>query len=214
MNEYSKYIDRKNALRYMGCRGEVSSDFIDKVAECEAELEEAMTPRYIYKVAPVSKLDAVLSGKDVYRHLEGCSSAAILAVTLGGAVDTLVRKYQSCDVARALIVDAEASAAVEIVAGEAEREIARATGKNLTWRYSPGYGDYPLECQSALLSFLDAERKIGLFALESFLLTPAKSVTAVIGLTEDEIAHERSSCESCNMKDVCSFKKEGNHCGF
>ena len=92
------------------------------------------------------------------------------------------KKTGNTDVLRALIADAEASAAVDVLCDGAEREILSRTGGALTVRFSPGYGDYPLEMQSALLDFVDASRKIGLCVTGSEMMTPIKSVTAVAGL--------------------------------
>ena len=55
-------------------------------------------------------------------------------------------------------------------------------GETLVARYSPGYGDFPLAAQGALVSLLDTPRKVGVSLTSTFLLTPSKSVTAVIGV--------------------------------
>lgn len=210
----SKYIDRANALRYMGCRGEAPREIVDIAAECEAALCRVMTPRYVYTVREKDDLADLLVGDDVARHLEGCDRVVLLAATLGAAVDHLIKKYQATDVTRALAADAEASAAIEMLCDEAERKIKDAVGENLTTRYSPGYGDLPLEKQRDLLDVVDAGRKIGVFAGESFMLSPSKSVTALIGVSNGEIIKDEVSCDSCNMRDTCEFRKEGARCGF
>ena len=56
----------------------------------------------------------------------------------------------------------------------------------LVSRYSPGYGDLPLETQTAVFKALDCERTIGVTLTESLLMRPSKSVTAVIGMKERE----------------------------
>ena len=214
MADNSIYLDRKNALRYMGFRGEPDKVFSAAVAECEAELSKAMTPRCVWVVRERSSLKEVLLGFDVYRHLRGCPRVIVLAATLGSATDALIRKYQAVDVTKALITDAEASAAIEKYCDYIEEEIAGAVAGNLTWRFSPGYGDFPLEAQTALLTVADAERKIGLFSGESYMLAPAKSVTAVIGLSGRRLRREKNSCAVCGMKDTCEYRKEGTRCGY
>ena len=49
-------------------------------------------------------------------------------------------------------------------------------------RFSPGYGDLPLDTQRALFALLDCPRKLGLTLNESLLMSPSKSVTAIMGL--------------------------------
>ena len=95
-----------------------------------------------------------------------------------------------------------------------EKEMKEKTGGSYTWRYSPGYGDYPIECQGAFLSALNAGRLIGLTVTESNILLPRKSVTAVIGISEKEIeSSEKRGCDSCKLRETCKFRKEGKGCG-
>ena len=54
-------------------------------------------------------------------------------------------------------------------------------GLTLSPRFSPGYGDAPLSCQGALLSWLEA-RRIGISLTAGGLMLPEKSVTALIAL--------------------------------
>ncbi len=177
-----RLIDRKTALRYMRCGADVPASLTPALCEVEDELCRVMTPRFVYRIVNVADADAILEGRDVRRHISGCERVAVLASTLGSAADELIRKYQSVDVLLALIADAEASAAVDVLCDEACREISERTGEELTPRFSPGYGDYPLGSQSALLELVDAGRKIGLFVTGSDMMTPIKSVTAVAGL--------------------------------
>ena len=56
------------------------------------------------------------------------------------------------------------------------------TGFKLKPRFSPGYGDLPLEMQVEILKILDAQKIMGLYLNDSYLITPSKTVTAIIGL--------------------------------
>lgn len=204
-------IDRKNALRYMGVKGEPSEEILKIAEEREQELCSVMTPRYLYKVFEIDDDNRVLAGDDVMRHLDGCNKYILLAATIGAAVDNLIRKYQATDVTSALVTDAEASAATEMLCDFATEEIAKNVGGTLTSRFSPGYGDYPLEKQKDLLLALDAGRKIGLFAGDSYMLSPTKSVTAVIGIGKGEKCDDGSThgkCRDCEFFDKCSVRRE------
>ena len=55
-------------------------------------------------------------------------------------------------------------------------------GETLVSRYSPGYGDWPLEAQRRLFELLDAPRKAGVSLTDSLLMVPSKSVSAIIGV--------------------------------
>ena len=49
-------------------------------------------------------------------------------------------------------------------------------------RFSPGYGDLPLELQKCVFDVLSPEKQIGVFLSDSFIMSPSKSVTAFVGL--------------------------------
>jgi cobalamin-dependent methionine synthase I len=78
------------------------------------------------------------------------------------------------------VTDAIASALAESACDEAERLIFE--DNSHTPRFSPGYGDLPLEIQKPLLSFLDAEKTVGITLSSSLLMTPTKSITAIAGI--------------------------------
>ena len=214
MNENKKYIDRVNALRYMGFKGTAPDHFSEIIDECEELLCKSMTPRAVHIVRNVSDISDLLIGNDVKAHLAGCDKAVVFAATLGSKVDALISKYQMIDVTRALVIDAEASAAVETFCDEVTNRIAVSSEGCLTSRFSPGYGDYPLEIQTELLDRIDAGRKIGLYAGDSYMLSPSKSVTAVIGISSGKSAERSDTCSGCDMRDTCSFRKDGEQSGF
>ena len=84
---------------------------------------------------------------------------------------------------------------------------------NITFRYSPGYGDLPLDIQKNFLNVLDAQKKIGLTTSENFLLFPRKSVTAIIGIINKNIKIKERNCQECNNYKNCSFRRKGENCG-
>ena len=212
MNDYSKYIDRTNALRYMGFKGSAPDHFLSVVGECEELLSESMTPRCVYIIRSVEEISDILVGEDIITHLSGCDTAVVFAATLGSKVDSLIQKYQMTDVTKALVIDAEASAATEMFCDEMTEKIASSVNGKLTPRFSPGYGDYPLEIQKDLLRLVDAERKIGLYAGESYMLSPCKSVTAVIGISDSSADKRITTCSACDMRYTCAFRKEDKLC--
>ena len=82
------------------------------------------------------------------------------------------------------------------------------------FRFSPGYGDLPLAVQDGLLELLDAPRRVGLCANDSHLLTPRKSVTAILGVARGEIRAKHRSCLGCPARESCIYRKAGGHCGL
>ncbi len=218
-----KQINRAEAFRYLGINGIPNKATIQLADECEKILLAEMTPKFCWTYAEISeftnsevKLSGYalsLKGNDIAAHLDGCHGVVLMCATLGNDVDKLLRQVQTQDMAKAVILDAMASAAIEQVCDEAEKEIsARLENKQFTWRFSPGYGDFPIEVQKDFLSALNAQKVIGLCVNASGMLTPTKSVTAVIGVHKKSVEKPKHSCESCNMYDRCNYRKTGGTC--
>lgn len=208
-------INREETLRYLGNSKAVMNSEMDELLNaCEKELIKTANPKYLYKTIDI-KSSNLLAGDSIKTHLKDCVKAILMCATLGVETDKLIRTAQITDMAKAVVLDAMASAAVEQVCGEVEKLIAKDNPDSfMTWRFSPGYGDYPLSLQGEFLRLLDAPRKIGLCTNENSILTPTKSVTAVIGLSDTPIENKRKGCISCNLNKSCKFRKAGTRCEF
>lgn len=218
-------INRAEAFRYMGCKGGAIPASIDALStECERSLLGKITPKFVWRIfdieetargVEVKNTTLVFKGKSIAAHLRGCEKCVLLAATLGAGADGVIRAYEAVAMEKAVIADSLASAAIEQVCNAAEQEIqSQLAGYNFTWRYSPGYGDFPLDIQGEFIKALDAGKRIGLSVSESLILTPRKSVTAVMGISEHEISKGRRGCGCCDLKGQCEYRKRGSHCGW
>lgn len=222
-------LPRGEVLRYLGWKGTPIPEPLEETLQtCMKEMLQWSVPRYFYRRLPVSREESgirlcgtpyFLPGRDIALHLNHSSEVFLLCATIGLQVDRELRRRMVTAPEEALILDACATAAIEEVADQAEKEIeglCRAEGKGLTWRYSPGYGDLPLETQKWLIPFLDAPRKIGLTVTDSLLMVPGKSVTAILGVTElpESISSEKQApaCNRCPNRDHCLYRKRGDFC--
>jgi len=203
---------RKEALRYLGCRGEPDYQTALLLERAEKELS-SLNPAFCCRIMEKSECGMLLQGNDIKEHLSGCERVVIFAATLGAAFEKLLRTAEISNMAYAVVLDAYGSAYIEDYCNRWEAELHEKTGGFFTWRYSPGYGDYPISVQSDFIRFLSADKQIGLTATENHILIPRKSVTAVIGIGEKPQQKEKRSCESCNMKKTCKFRKDGQGCG-
>nr|QGT51150.1 hypothetical protein Firmicute1046_2260 [uncultured Firmicutes bacterium] len=220
-------IDKTEVLRYLGCQGQTADEATERaVEEGISQLFAAAKPRYTYRVFETEILSdceevrlngsgVVLRGKDIVRHLAHSPKCALLGATLGIEADNLIRVAQNTGMLKAVVLDACATDFIEKVCDEAEKEItalAEKEGYQTTFRYSPGYGDLPLEVQPAVCAALDTARRIGVTVSDSLIMIPRKSVTAIIGFTT-ETAERPSPCETCTMRETCEFRKRGTACG-
>ena len=148
----------------------------------------------------------VLEGSSIRRHLTGCCRLVVMTVTVGGDIEQAVTEsFAAGHYAYSVLLDAAATQAVEQTADAMEKEIGRLAermGMAPRWRFSPGYGDWPLTAQRDIVRYAGCE-KIGVSLTESLMLLPRKSVTAVIGLgmrTED-CRRTEHNCSECDKLD-------------
>ena len=207
------------ALRYLGVkRGRENARTLALVRDCARELEAAASPRWTAQALPLSFAAGGVSlgglwvpSEQLARRLCGCREAALFAVTLGPQPDLLLRRYAAVDMARAAVLQACAAALAEDLCDACQEELdaeAAPRGLRTGRRYSPGYGDFPLALQKALLARLDAPKRIGLSATAAMALAPSKSVTAVAGLFPRALPQERGpACAGCADR-ACPYRKE------
>lgn len=208
-------IDLAQAARYLGARGEPDPATLALLERCASPLLTAAEPRAVYLRAERGQLEALWQGADIQRHLAGCPEAVLMAMTLGPGVDAQIRRAGIGDVAAQAATDALASTLAEQVCDQAEaklRALAQGEGLYLTGRYSPGYGDWPIQVQPRIAALLDSARRIGLYVTDTFLMLPRKSVTAVLGLSDVPVTGKRAGCAHCALREKCEYRKRGVTC--
>ena len=77
----------------------------------------------------------------------------------------------------------------------------------MRWRFSPGYGDWPIDQQPELIRLAKAG-EIGVSLSSSMMLIPRKSITAIIGLYKEGTRKEQTvhakGCAACSKLDCPS----------
>lgn len=219
-------INRAEALRYLAAGGSTPDEYLSALMDsCEKKLLAAAKGKYIYRVFDIAENNGEkvvfggctleMTGSDICTHLSGCEKAVLLCATIGSDVDVLIRREQVSDMASAVVIDAMAGCAIEQVCDKAEDDVRQSFPEmSMTWRFSPGYGDLPIACQKKFVEVVNAGRTIGLNVSESFIMIPRKSVTAVIGLSEEPIEKKRRGCAVCSMRDRCTYRKNGSRCTY
>lgn len=213
-------ISRGEALRYLGMRGPVPPDVDGELDRCEALLLRAIHPRVTWRcfgILPDGTLAGTAfhpEGQSIQELLQGCTRAILMAATLGAEADTLLRRTQGQSLSDAVMLDALCNAAIEDVCDTLCTRLAREMAPAfLTPRFSPGYGDFPLSQQPLFAAVLDLPRQLGITLTESWLMTPQKSVTALMGVSDSPPARRTGGCRSCSFSDRCLYRKEGAGCG-
>lgn len=210
-------VNRDEVFHYLGMKAEDADQMLtDEADSCILELESAVCPSLAERRLPlIVEAEGIwvggvfFPGRELARHLAGCREAILFAATLGLEADYHIRRAMGKAMSRAVILQAAAAAMIESFADGWEAEKAAELSRDKLYlrpRYSPGYGDFPLFCQTDLLTLTNAERQLGLKLTDSCLLMPSKSITAVIGLTRDQQSCHVHKCEACPAKE-CLFRK-------
>ena len=209
-------IPVKEVLRYLVHDKQViDSDLKAQIERCINSVKSSSKPRLTYTVRDVKDgiingLD--LGGNDIKLLLSSCNQAIIMAATLGPEAEQMLRRAEVLNMSDAVILDSAQSTAIENVCDNFEammRQKYKEEGLYLTDRYSPGYGDLPMESQKKILDILFTEKRIGLTLTPSNIMVPRKSVTCIIGISEHKQRLVLRGCANCTLNRNCSFRKGG-----
>lgn len=216
-------IDRKQWMIRLGINGEMPEGLEEQLEQAERKLLQIAVPQGVFREVGLEDFFfsdegaagnewLELPGNNIKKHLEGCKHVVIMAATLGAGIDRLIRQSQVKDMAEAVLLDSGASILAEQVADELELQIKNTFTLYMTPRYSPGYGDFPIEMQGVLVKALDAYKTTGLTASESHILIPRKSITAILGMADHPVTGNLATCDECVLKENCRLLMEGKPC--
>ncbi len=215
----------------MGYRSDEADQMITQLIDnCIAEISPLLVYKVCFRTFPLfcsaHETDQVLQigghagsildltfmqtdSKDLAKNLSECHELVVFAATVGIAVDRLITKYGSVSPSRALCMQAIGAERIESLCdcfnNEIDEKYRQENGFTRP-RFSPGYGDFALEAQREIFKVLDCSRKIGLSLNESLLMSPSKSVTALIGISHTQRNRCRSGCTQCTKTD-CNFRR-------
>ena len=193
-------IDKNEILRYAKGADEGVID----------EILGIVLPKLSYKVCymrfPVKREGETIDlgfmktkSKALCRNLDGCDEIILFGATIGVEFDRLMQRYMRLSPSKAFVLQGIGAERIESLCdafcNEAENEIEK-EGKHIRPRFSAGYGDFTLDAQKEIFSVLDAPRKIGLTLTDSLIMSPSKSVTAIVGISDTPHckAHKCASC--------------------
>ena len=210
-NYLAPELNERECLRYAGTTPQNISEEERALFEaCLAEIGNKLTYKVCWGRFPVKREENRLdfgflqtNSKALMKNLEGCEEVIVFAATIGLEIDRLIRRYTNLSPAKALFFQAIGAERIESLCDTFCEEM-KGGGMQLRPRFSPGYGDLPLELQKDVFRVLDCPRKIGLSLNESLLMSPSKSVTAIIGIGKGDVEAE-NKCSACEKTD-CAYR--------
>ena len=171
-------------------RTELDDEVRKMVYQIVPEFQKILCPQGVYVFYPlkIENENLIFNGNQLKscqlsRFLSECSAICLFAATIGPQADLQIRKMQKIAPVKAVIMQATGAMFIEkycdALCCQIEKEAAE-DGLKIKNRFSPGYGDVPLENQKMFFHLLDC-KKIGLTLTDSLMMAPEKSVTAFVG---------------------------------
>lgn len=179
-------ISRREIARYAG--GKECDELSALIDSCLSEALPQLSYRVCRRTFQIKLAENVIDmgfarvhSADLAKNLTACNEMILFAATIGIGIDRLISKYSKLSPAKALVMQAIGAERIEALCNLFCRDLEN-SGLILHPRFSPGYGDLPLEFQKDIFAILDCNRKIGLTLSRSMLMSPTKSVTAIVGI--------------------------------
>ncbi len=174
----------KNEILLYAKSNKNDQDTLKIIDECITELKDKLVYNVCYCIENVEIQnnqcyigELLFQSTSLSDNLKGCKKAVIFACTIGMELDRLINKYSYISPLKALIFQAIGTQQIEALCNTFCSEF--------NWhnsRFSAGYGDFKIEYQKDILNLLDCNRKIGLTLNDSLIMSPSKSVTAIMGI--------------------------------
>lgn len=205
------------AVRYLGYGKKTADERTRRmVDEAFLQLEQAADPKSICRIFDIGQNseegiqigNLTIISHSLARNLRGCERVVLFGATLGAETDQLIRRASVTDMSRAVVLQACAAAYLEEYCDEMQRMIGQemeSCGRFLRPRFSPGYGDFDIHYQEPIMRMLDCAKQIGLTMTDGYMMTPSKSVTALIGAGPDRPGCRPSGCAGCDSAD-CPYR--------
>lgn len=221
-------INKSEVLRYLEYKGQdINDNLKNTINECIKLTKDKINPRYMLRVYPIlrKKENNVIevkgsslkfSSKDIYKLLKNCDECIIIATTIGMEIEKEIRKHSYTELTKSIILDACATTAIEELCDLIQENLnlkLSNQGKYITNRYSPGYGDLPIDTNIEIINLLNSSKEIGLTITENKIMIPRKSVIAIIGISNSKVEVENKSCLNCKNYDSCKYKRGDEACG-
>ncbi|HUT72507.1 MAG TPA: vitamin B12 dependent-methionine synthase activation domain-containing protein [Desulfatiglandales bacterium] len=196
----------------------LSRSVVLKLKKLRPTFEQLMMPRLHYKtkmVSSINKKEVTIEGGHTFRSsklskaMKDCESLICFIATIGSGVDKEIARLTGENrLSLAYLLDSLGSVAVENVAEgfhQSMKAQSEAIAQGVTYRFSPGYCDWPITEQKGFFKLFDSE-KTGVRLLDSCLMWPRKSISGVFGIYNDTEKVPYNPCRDC-LKKNCKARR-------
>jgi hypothetical protein len=184
-------VNMKEILRYARC-DEETEQVSSLVRSCLDEVLPKLTYKVCYGEFPLEIKDGLcdfgdfsVSSEKLALNLDRCDRAVIFSGTIGVDIDRIISKYAHLSPSKAVVVQAIGAERIEALCNTFCKDYAKENRVSLKPRFSPGFGDLSLDFQKEIFSVLGCADRIGVTLRDSMIMSPSKSVTAIVGIKKE-----------------------------
>lgn len=185
-------INQEEILRYAG--GIADDNTLKLLNKCIDEAQSKLIYKLCYRELPVETIGDLcdfnifkVRSQNLATNLSNCNRVIVMGATVGVELDRLIAKYSRLSPSRAIMLQAFGTERIESLCDTFCNDIQNTLKITLKPRFSPGYGDLSIVAQKDIFTALDCPKHIGLTLNNSMLMSPTKSITAFMGITNNDI---------------------------
>lgn len=173
-------------------------------------VREWLAPRAAYRLIDAGELRR-------HSQFRDAGQVALAVCTAGEELEGKIQQaFQEGNPVDAVILDAIGSVAAEAVAGLVNQQIdewARDNGLYTTRRFSPGYGDWPVEEQKFIFSYFPPA-PAGVRLTPGGMMLPRKSVSFALKIGQHPMQEINTGrCPACRRRDTCAYRDDRSCAG-
>jgi len=216
-------IDNYAVCRAMGYKKFSIPAWVSSLVDSQiARAYELIQPAYIFKFKEIRAVSdslvcleetTTLNSKTLSYVLADSIGVLIFLVTIGKRLeDEAFSLSEGGDLLKGYLLDTIGSEAVEGVGCRLDddvEKIVKGNGYRASLRYSPGYCDWDIKEQKDIFQAIDSS-SIGVELTESCLMIPRKSISGIIGISENKGRRRPSPCVVCEKRHNCSYKRSSS----
>jgi len=217
-SKVNKYFNRHDLIRRLGGRKhrKLSHSVKMKIDKLEIKLKDIIKPRFSYRIGKVKSTDngvvyveggLSFTSSNLEKTMKDCNEIIFFIATIGDGIEEKIAQFTEENyLSKAYILDSMGSVTIENMVEEfyqAMRERYKSKGREVTFRFSPGYCDWSIKDQKKLFSFFEPH-PTGVELTDSCLMQPRKSISGIFGILPpdtDSSFLPYNPCSECSKKN-------------
>lgn len=215
--EINPDIDLHELARFFGRRNTatLSTRVSLKIEQMMKIFRRRLNPQLYYRKMRIDAVNdgsihlgegPVVKSRKLSRAMKDCTAIICFIATIGPGVEAEIKKLlDEKRLSAAYILDSMGSVAVEDIVEKFHSSMGnqlRSKDRGVTFRFSPGYCDWPITDQKKLFSIFDSQ-KLGVHLNDSCLMQPRKSISGIFGLTPSNLVPPtgpHNPCDACKKR--------------